>query len=390
MHFILAALVSLLPLASAHTTFTTLFVDGVNQGDGVCVRMNQDPYKAGYPVNPSSKNMACGFDGEQGVSRVCPANASSTLTFEFRIYADGAQPGAIAPSHKGPCAAYMKRVPDATEDNNAAGDGWFKIFESTYDESAGQWCTEKLIENNGHLSVKIPADIRPGYYLVRPELLALHGAALDQPDPQFYVGCAQVFVQGSGSAMPENVRIGEGTYDLSSTPGLTFNIYETPMKLPYPMFGPPVYDSSGEAEKQVHISGGGSLEKGDPIVQTIGLKPEGCILIRDNWCGFEVPSYTTEEGCWNSSENCWDQSDVCWNTAPPTGPANCNIWQKKCEELDDSCRNGDFNGPPHEGKVLTPTLPSLEREPVIFERALHGRGPSRMPGHRRVRGHGHF
>lgn len=61
MHFLRAALVSLLPLASAHTTFTTLFVDGVNQGDGVCVRMNQNPYKASYPVNPSSKNMACGL-----------------------------------------------------------------------------------------------------------------------------------------------------------------------------------------------------------------------------------------------------------------------------------------------------------------------------------------
>lgn len=230
---------------------------------------------------------------------MCPTNASSTLTFEFRSYADGAQPGSIAPSHKGPCAAYMKRVPDATEDNNAAGDGWFKIWESTYDESAGQWCTEKLIANNGHLSVKIPEDIKPGYYLVRPELLALHGAALDPPDPQFYVGCAQIFVQGSGDAIPESVRIGEGAYDLSM-PGLTFNIYENPMKLPYPMIGPKVYTGSGEAEKQAD-TGGGDGQNGDPIVQTIGLEPEGCILVRDNWCGFEVPSYTTEEGCWNVS-----------------------------------------------------------------------------------------
>lgn len=104
----------------------------------------------------------------------------------------------------------------------------------------------------------------------------------DPPDPQFYVGCAQVFVQGSGSATPESVRIGEGTYDLS-IPGMTFNIYETPMKLPYPMFRPPVYQSSsGSTGEQLDTCGGDSLEKAEPIVQTIGLKPEGCILVRDN------------------------------------------------------------------------------------------------------------
>ena len=50
-----------LSLAAAHTVFTTLYVDGENQGDGVCVRMNQDPAKVNFPVEPlSSKNIACG------------------------------------------------------------------------------------------------------------------------------------------------------------------------------------------------------------------------------------------------------------------------------------------------------------------------------------------
>lgn len=150
----------------------------------------------------------------------------------------------------------MKKVADPTEDNNAAGDGWFKIYESTFDEDAGQWCTEKLIENNGHLSVKIPEDILAGYYLVRPELLALQSAHDHPPDPQFYVGCAQVFVKGAGSASPETVNIGEGTYDLS-IPGLTFNIFETPMALPYPMFGPPVYQSGSGESTTSTVTGGG-------------------------------------------------------------------------------------------------------------------------------------
>lgn len=50
-----------LSLAAAHTVFTTLYVDGENQGDGVCVRMNQDPAKVNFSVEPlSSKDIACG------------------------------------------------------------------------------------------------------------------------------------------------------------------------------------------------------------------------------------------------------------------------------------------------------------------------------------------
>lgn len=65
MHFVRsAALVALLQLSavSAHTTFTTLYVDGVNQGDGVCVRMNQNAETASYPIAPlTSKEIACGM-----------------------------------------------------------------------------------------------------------------------------------------------------------------------------------------------------------------------------------------------------------------------------------------------------------------------------------------
>lgn len=232
--------------------------------------------------------MSTGIDGEKGVARVCPARSSSTLTFEFREYPDGSQPGVLDRSHKGPCAVYMKRVDDATADNNAAGDGWFKIWQSDYDASAGEWCTERIIDNNGHLSVVIPDDIQAGYYLVRPELLALHSAQDDPPDPQFYVGCAQIFVQSSGTARPSTVSIGEGTYDLG-IPGMTYNIYQDPLP-PYPMYGPPVYQS-GQTKR--------SVNKRAPMVQQIGLKPDGCILQRDNWCAFEVPSYNDQQGCWH-------------------------------------------------------------------------------------------
>jgi hypothetical protein len=217
----------------------------------------------------------------------------------------------------------MKKVDSAIADNNAAGDGWFKIWDSTYDEAAGKWATEKMIANHGHISVKVPDDIAGGYYLVRTELLALHAAVDSPPDPQFYVGCAQVFVKSTGTAKPATVSIGEGTYDLD-IPGLTFNIYDQPMKLPYPTFGPPTYkpnsknsDSTrrSESDDEPSIFGLGSpirqarklpaATKPEKVRQAPqqreGLKPKGCIMENANWCGFEVPSYNNEADCWKVS-----------------------------------------------------------------------------------------
>ncbi|KAL4784453.1 glycosyl hydrolase family 61-domain-containing protein [Aspergillus varians] len=344
-------LLALLPLVAGHTLMTTLYVDGENQGDGVCIRQNRNPDKATFPIEPLANDaMACGFNGETASSRICPASQNSTLTFEYRRYPDGSQPGSIDISHKGPCAVYMKPVADAAADNNAAGGGWFKIYEMDYDESTSQWCTEKLIENNGFLSVAVPEGIAGGDYLVRTELLALHAAQDSPPDPQFYVGCAQVFIDApEGGAVPEGVVIDSTTYDLSIK-GLTYNLYATPLELPYPSIGPSVYRPSTAVAKSANS---------EEAVQSKGLQPKGCILVRDDWCGFEVPSYSDQDGCWASSKKCWDQADVCWNTAPPTGNKNCQIWSDKCTNIDDQCTAGNWNGPPNKGKVLTPTYKTV-------------------------------
>lgn len=51
-----------LQLVAAHTVFTTLFVNGVDQGDGKCVRMNMTPNNCTFPVNDlASNDMACGM-----------------------------------------------------------------------------------------------------------------------------------------------------------------------------------------------------------------------------------------------------------------------------------------------------------------------------------------
>ncbi|KZF19328.1 lytic polysaccharide monooxygenase [Xylona heveae TC161] len=343
----LAALAGL-QAVHAHTLFTNFYVDGENQGNGVCVREPNDPSKANFPIEDlSSNDMACGFNGETPVSRVCPINGSATLSFEFRQYPDGSKPGSIDPSHKGPCAVYMKKVESAIHDPGY-GDGWFKIWDDGYDESSNQWCTEKLIANNGHLTVQVPSDLAGGYYLVRPELLALHAA--DKGDPQFYIGCAQVFLQSSATGTRSDTVSIPG-YVHAGDRSVSFNIWQQPMDLPYPIPGPNVSrPDSGSPTTAV-------------TTQTEGLKPEGCVLENANWCGMEIAPYSDMQGCWNASQACWDQNSACYKAAPPSGYANCEVWQNKCKNIQNQCSANNYNGPPDAGKDLTPQPASASLPP---------------------------
>ena len=57
------ALLSLSTLTTAHTVFSNLWVNGVNQGDGTCIRMPHDPNTASrWIADPyNSPDMACGM-----------------------------------------------------------------------------------------------------------------------------------------------------------------------------------------------------------------------------------------------------------------------------------------------------------------------------------------
>lgn len=137
------------------------------------------------------------------------------------------------------------------------------------------------------MAATIPQDLAAGYYLVRPELLALHQADKTPPDPQFYVGCAQIFLASTGSATPTNTVPIPGYVNMS-TPAMTYNIWAVPLKLPFPDFGPPVYIASS-TKRSVQAR---------TIAQTIGVKPEACVMTNANWCGFMPPEYSDQTSCY--------------------------------------------------------------------------------------------
>lgn len=227
------------------------------------------------------------------------------------------------------------------------GDGWFKLFDNGYDASSDKWCTDRLIANNGRLSVNLPQGLKGGYYLARPEVVALHNAT--NGGAQFYTGCAQLFLESTGNLVPEETVSIPG-YVKDGEDSVKFNIYDN-KNAEYKVPGPAV----------AKLSASGAQTASDAVTaQTEGLRPEGCIQENANWCGKEVPSYTTESGCWAAGENCWKQADECFSSAPATGNKGCTTWQAKCQEINDNCNAGNFQGPPNKGKDLTPKARTIE------------------------------
>jgi hypothetical protein len=254
----------------------------------------------------------------------------------------------LDPGHKGPCAVYLKKV-DSAIDDPGYGDGWFKLFDDGYDASTKQWCTDKLIDNKGLFSVALPKGLKGGYYLARPEILALHNAA--NGDPQFYAGCAQVFVESTGDLVPETTVSIPG-YVKAGEDSVSFNIY-TRDNAEYKVPGPKVAKLSSSS------SAAGTNSQAQ-TKQTEGLRPSDCILENDNWCGKETSDYSDEKGCWASADECWKQLDVCYHTSLPTGNAGCKIWGDKCQAHGDSCKAKNFNGPANKGKDLTPPKKTID------------------------------
>ncbi|KAI9051673.1 hypothetical protein LZ554_004715 [Drepanopeziza brunnea f. sp. 'monogermtubi'] len=331
--FALALALAALGGVASHSAFTNLFVDGADQGDGTCVRMRMDPGTATDPISDlESGEMACGFDGTKGVARVCRAKQGSKLGFEFRDVPDHSSPESIDISHKGPCSVYMKRV-DSAITNTGVGDGWFKVAFTGYDAATSKWCTETLREKSGIITFPIPNDLAGGYYLVRPELLSLHQADKSPPNPQFYVGCAQIFLESKETKVPSETVSIPGYVNISN-PAVLFNIYDP--KWPYPEPGPGVYKAGQSPAKTVK-----RVRK-----QTEGLLPANAEMTNANWWGVKLDDYHTQNGCWNASTSCYAQVEKCYNSAPPTGSKNCRLWEGKCSGIQKACGQGVFNGPP--------------------------------------------
>lgn len=148
--------------------------------------------------------------------------------------------------HPGPLHVYMSKAPSGTSAKEYDGSGdWFKVYAlttSSITDEGLQWAT---YVNGGinNFTFALPEDLAAGDYLMRAEHIALHGASTEG-GAQFYLGCAQLTVGGSGSSTPTDTVSIPGVYD-GTEPGILLNIYY-PAPTNYTDPGPATWPNSCE------------------------------------------------------------------------------------------------------------------------------------------------
>ncbi|KAI1493558.1 endoglucanase-4 [Biscogniauxia mediterranea] len=236
---ILGLAVSLPRLCSAHGFVTGVTVNGVwtNGSDPVWYYYPEGtaPETAGWDalnqdngfVSPDSfgtSDIACHKSATVGKQFVS-INAGDTITFSWNTWPD---------SHKGPIINYI--APYGT----TAGDlQWTKISQSAI-ISGTTWATDELIADGFTTSATIPRDLEAGDYVVRHEIIALHGAQ-NANGAQAYPQCLNLRVGGGGAtALPAGTP-GSALYK-STDEGINFNLYVSYTSYPFP--GPELWTAA--------------------------------------------------------------------------------------------------------------------------------------------------
>jgi cellulase len=158
--------------ASAHTIFVQLDAGGKVYPVSHAIRT---PSYDGPITNVASNDLACngGPNPTMKSNEIITVTAGTTVKAVWRHTLTSGPGDVMDASHKGPTLAYLKKVDNALTDSGIGG-GWFKIQEDGYNN--GQWGTSTVITNGGNHFINIPSCIPNGQYLLRAEMIALHGA----------------------------------------------------------------------------------------------------------------------------------------------------------------------------------------------------------------------
>ncbi|KAK1672116.1 glycoside hydrolase, partial [Colletotrichum godetiae] len=175
----------------------------------------------------ATADINCHKNGAPG-SVASTVAAGGTVDFEWSAWPE---------SHFGPVLTYAAKVDGddwASVDKTTLK--WVKIDESGIDIATQEWAATKLIANNNTWSTTIPSDLAAGNYVLRHEIIAMHGAG-SLNGAQNYPQCVNVKITGSGTANPEGT-LGTELYK-NTDAGIQFNPYATISSYTIP--GPALY-----------------------------------------------------------------------------------------------------------------------------------------------------
>ncbi|KAK4152481.1 glycosyl hydrolase family 61-domain-containing protein [Chaetomidium leptoderma] len=134
-------------------------------------------------------------------------------------------------SHIGPVIDYLAACNGDCESASKESLRFFKIDGAGYDKTAGRWAADTLRANGNSWLVQIPSDLKAGNYVLRHEIIALHGGSSPN-GAQAYPQCINLRVTGSGSNVPSGVA-GTSLYKANDA-GILFNPYVNSPNYPVP------------------------------------------------------------------------------------------------------------------------------------------------------------
>ncbi|CAG8951667.1 hypothetical protein HYFRA_00005467 [Hymenoscyphus fraxineus] len=177
-HFLIASIIG---TVTAHQKFHQFWVNDITPGHETAIRM---PPTNNPITDLQSKDLACNVNGSTIPSGIptFPAHAGDRIKVQWDIT-----------DHPGPIQHFL--LGPVGDPAMATGVGeWFKIDE--FSQVDGKWAGEIMRTTNGTYEFVLPEGLVGGGYLLRSEMIALHGAK-KRGGGQFYMGCAQLNITGS-------------------------------------------------------------------------------------------------------------------------------------------------------------------------------------------------
>ncbi|RAL60405.1 hypothetical protein DID88_000180 [Monilinia fructigena] len=200
---------SLLAAVNAHQNFHQFWVNGVSPGYQTSIRM---PPSNSPVTDVTSNDITCNVNGN-----VVPSGVNTTAAKE----GDAITVQWDSSTHPGPIQHYLFGPVDDASQATGIGE-WFKIDE--YVEVNGTWASNLMDAGNMSYTFNLPTGMATGEYLLRSEMLALHGAQT-LGGAQWYIGCAQLSITGtSGDSCGPSIKL-PGAYNESDPSIYIPNVY---------------------------------------------------------------------------------------------------------------------------------------------------------------------
>ncbi|KAF3919235.1 Endoglucanase-4 [Arthrobotrys entomopaga] len=232
-----------------HSIFQKISINGVEQAQ-------LDGFRAPSTNNPimdvTTNDIICQAPGSTSTNVVDVPAGAKVGTYWGHVIGGEEFPGdidnPIASSHKGPMTVYMAKVDNAAT-TPSTGLKWFKVAEEGFNTATTQWAVDTMIAGGGWWYFTRPSCLTPGNYLMRAEVIALHGASA-VIGAQFYISCVQINLTGGGAFTAVSTVSFPGAYS-QTDPSIEINIYGSTGQpdndgKPYAIPGPALISCSGQ------------------------------------------------------------------------------------------------------------------------------------------------